>query len=202
MSNVSTEKPCVICLGAKIPPSFSCLLKDLPRPEIDGVKWVADENLFVGFQNFYKKRSQLDLRSITPEIRDKIFYPFFPILARPKSIELTPNPAKANALKLKLKLASIKDPAKNLSTQKSTLATAMKGVLQSTSVAFQTYDCDLQITLAHISPKAHENPGFYEKINSLTLKGQIAEAFYLDKPCMIEVIKEEAGLVYNYYRVE
>lgn len=192
----------MICLGASVPQSFACLLKNLNRPQLEGVRWVADENLFVGFQNFHKKKPHLDLKTIAPKLRDKVYYSFFPVSAQVFNIEFLPNKTTPNCIKIKLDLKNTRLRSVHIIEQAKALTQGLKEVLKDTSTAFQTYDCDLQITLAHISPKALTNPDFYTEMAKLKLEDPLEEPFFLDKLAMVEVYKENSELIYKYYPVE
>lgn len=199
----ASTKPQMICLGATIPPSFSCLLKDIKREKIEGVKWVDDENLFLGFQSFYKKRDVLDLRELLPDLKMNIYEKFFPIQAKASHIELYPNSLQPSSIKIKFDLVSSKNFTLNPREQQKKLSAIMKELLKTSSVAYQSYDCDLQITLAYVNAmKAQNDPKFSGLMDTLNLKGAITEAFYLDKLCMVEVIKEPKALKYDYYPVK
>lgn len=197
-SRASTQQTSLMCMGSKILPSFACLLKAIDRPEIEGVKWVEDDNLFVGFQSFYKKKPGFDISTLASTLREKIYHEFFPLLVKAADIQFSPNPTKPNALKLKLSIASTKNMQTTVHPKLKQLSENIRELLKTTSAVFQTFECDLQITLAHISPRALENPNLKSLLNQVELKGAILEPFYLDKLFIIEVTKTDAGLKYTY----
>jgi len=194
----STEQTALICMGSKILPSFACLLKSLERPEIEGVKWVEDENLFVGFQSFYKKKQGLDISTLAPNLRENIYHEFFPLLVRVTEVTLSPNTNKPNALKIKLAIASTKNMTTTIHPKLKKLSENIRELLKTTSAVYQSFECDLQITLAHISARALENPNLKAELEKVKLQGAIREPFYLDKLFIIEVTKTESGLKYIY----
>jgi len=188
----------LMCMGSKISPSFACLLKSLERPELDGVKWVEDENLFVGFQNFYKKKTGLDLRTLAPDLRENIYHKFFPLLVKVKEIELTPNTTTPKALKIKLSIGSTRQTTTSLHSKLKHFSENIRELLKTTSAVLQTFECDLQITLAYISPRALDNPNFKSVMEKVQLQGDILEPLYLDKLFIVEVNKTDSGLKYSY----
>lgn len=200
-TQTTTEQQTVICVGATIPSTFLEILKSIERPAIEGVKWVEPENLFVAFQNFYKKRPGLDNRTLTPTLRDKIYYEFFPMMLRSRGLEFAPSASKPNSLKLNFDIASSKDTRMNVTTQMERMTESMRNVLKNTSVSVQSFECDPKLTIAHISPKALSNPALQEIVN-IELPEAIRETFYLDKLCLVEVNKTEAGLIYDFFAVE
>lgn len=197
-SGASTKQISLICMGSKILPSFACLLKGLERPEIEGLKWVEDENLFVGFQSFYKKKPGLDISSLAPNLREKIYHEFFPLLVRAGELQFSPSPSKPNALKIKLSIASTKNTEITVHPKLKQLSENVRELLKTTSAVYQSFECDLQITIAHISPRALENPNLKAELEKVRLQGAILEPFYLDKLFIIEVTKTDSGLKYTY----
>jgi len=188
----------LMCMGSKIPPSFACLLHDLERPKLEGVRWVENENLFVGFQNFYKKKMGLDLRTLAPNLRENIYHEFFPLLIKAREVELTPNSTNPKALKIKFSIASLRQTTDSLYPQVKLFSESIRELLKTTSAVYQSFECDLQITLAHIGPKALNNPNFKTEIERVQLEGAIKEPFYLDKLFVVEVNKTDSGLKYTY----
>ncbi len=195
MAEIKTSS--VICIASSLDKDYLAKLDAQEKPDLN-IKWTPARNNFVAFQSYFKVKKPTPVEDIVNPIKS-VYESFFPMELEPIELVFFPDMRKPQSLNLDLKVMYFKEKTMEVTKMLAEFQAAMRESVADINAFYKSMETRPRLHIAKV-PKEEQIPDNANIRPALDIP-LIKERFYLTDLMLVEVTKDEFGIVYNYHPI-